>query len=77
LKETIVSATSSVAAKTEGYRAGLYKTIDVLDATRDLYRAQRDYAEARHSYALYLLQLKLAAGTLNDDDMIAINGWLQ
>ncbi len=77
LEQTVAAADSSVAAKTEGYAAGVYRAVDVLDATRDLYRARRDYAEARHSYALNALQLKLAAGTLNDDDLVAINNWLQ
>lgn len=77
LEQTVVSATSSLSAKIEGHRAGLYTAVDVLDATRDLYRARRDLAEARHHYALNLLQLKLAAGTLNDDDLVAINGWLR
>lgn len=76
LEQTVGSATASLAAKTEGYRAGLYTAVNVLDATRDLFRAQRDLAEARHSYVLNLLQLKLAAGTLRDDDLVAINEWL-
>lgn len=76
LQQTVESAAASLAAKTEGYKAGLYTTVNVLDATRDLYRAQRDLAEARHNYALNLLQLKLAAGTLSDDDLVTINGWL-
>jgi outer membrane protein len=76
LEQTVAAAGASLTAKSEGYRAGVYTTVDVLDATRDLYRAQRDYAEARHNYVLSLLQLKLAAGTLNDDDLSAIINWL-
>lgn len=76
LQHTITATSASVTAKREGYRAGVYTTVDVLDATRDLYRAQRDYAEARHRYVLSLLQLKLAAGTLSDSDIQAINRWL-
>ena len=77
LQQTVAAATSSLAAKTEGYSAGVYTTVNVLDATRDLYRGRRDYAEARHGYVLGLLQLKLAAGTLSDDDVLAINNWLR
>lgn len=77
LQQTVAAASSSLSAKTEGYSAGVYKAVDVLDATRDRYRAQRDLAEARHNYALNLLQLKLAAGTLNDEDLITINNWLR
>ncbi len=77
LQQTVVAARSSLTAKTEGYAVGVYKAVDVLDATRDLYRAQRDLAEARHHYALNTLQLKFYAGTLVDDDMLAINSWLR
>lgn len=77
LQQAVESAAASLAAKTEGYSAGLYTTLDVLIATRDLYRAKRDLAEARYGYLLSLLQLKQSAGTLNDDDLIAVNHWLQ
>lgn len=76
-QQTITAANSSLLAKTEGYRAGVYRAVDVLDATRDLFRTRRDYAEARHSYVLNLLQLKFAAGTLSDEDIVAINNWLR
>src|SRR6185436_15104656 len=62
LEQTVAAASASLDAKTQGHTAGLYTTVDVLDATRDLYRARRDLAEARHAYAIYSLQLKFAAG---------------
>lgn len=77
LQQTVDAATASVSAKTEGYTAGVYTTVNVLDATRDLYRAQRDLIEARHHYVLNLLQLKFAAGTLGDEDLVAINEWVR
>ena len=75
--QSVAAATESLAAKTQGYRAGLYTTLDVLNATRDLYRAKRDLAEARYGYGVSLLQLKQAAGTLNDEDLQIVNGWLR
>ena len=44
---------------------------------RELLRAKRDYALARYEYILNTLRLKHAAGTLNDDDLTQVNGWLQ
>jgi outer membrane protein len=76
LEQTVNAANASLTAKTQGYAAGVYTAVDVLDATRDLFRSQRDYAEARHNYILNLLQLKLAAGTLSDADLASINSWL-
>lgn len=68
---------SSLEAKTEGFIAGINTNIDVLDASRDLYRAKRDLSSARYDYLLNMLRLKQAAGTLSDRDAVQINGWLQ
>lgn len=76
LLQAIVAADSALAGKTEGRAVGLYTTQDVLDATRDLYRAKRDYAEARHLYLLNFLKLKNAAGVLTEDDVAVINSRL-
>jgi outer membrane protein len=76
LEKSVIAAGTNRAAKTEGYSAGLYTTLDVLDATRDLFRAKRDYAEARHAYVVNLLQLKLSAGALEESDLIEVNRWL-
>jgi outer membrane protein len=67
----------ALAAKTEGFAAGVNTNIDVLDANRDLYRAKRDLASARYDYALNLPRLKQAAGTLSETDLAQINVWLQ
>jgi len=77
LQHTVDATSASLAARSQGYRAGLYTTLDVLNVTRDFSRARRDLAEARYRYTLGLLQLKQAAGTLNEEDLAAINRWLQ
>jgi outer membrane protein len=76
LKHAIRAAESALTAKIEGRKLGLYTTLDLLDSTRDLYRAKRDYAESRHAYLFNLLKLKNSAGTLGEDDVMAINRWL-
>lgn len=77
LKQAVASSEIALAAKTEGYRAGLYHIIDVLDAARDLFRTKRDYAEARYAYLYAFLRLKQAVGTLAEDDLHIISGWLK
>ncbi len=77
LKQAISAGETALAAKTQGYQAGLYHLIDVLDTTRELYRTQRDYAEARYTYVIALVRLKQAAGTLSEDDLAQINRWLR
>lgn len=77
LTQAVVASESALSAKTEGFSAGIGTNLDVLDASRDLYRAKRDLASARYDYLLNLLRLKQAAGTLGETDLAQINGWLQ
>ena len=64
-------------SKEEGRKAGLITVLPVLDATRDLYAAKRDYAQARYDYLTNRLKLKEAAGTLSEQDLVAVNGLLE
>lgn len=75
-KQAITSAQSALEATETGYRVGTRNIVEVLDAQKNLYRAQRDYANARYDYILNLLNLKFFAGTLNEGDLQALNGWL-
>ena len=77
LSQAVVAGESALEAKTQGFAAGINTNLDVLDATRDLYRAKRDLSSARYDYLLNMLRLKQAAGTLGESDAIQINGWLQ
>lgn len=76
LTQAVLASESALEAKTQGFAAGINTNLDVLDATRDLYRAKRDLASARYDYLLNLLRLKQAAGTLSESDVSQINGWL-
>lgn len=76
LRQAVVAGESALSAKTEGYSAGIHTSLDVLDASRDLYRAKRDLSEARHAYLLNQLRLKQAAGSVSENDLIQINSWL-
>lgn len=75
-KQSITSAQSALEATETGYRVGTRNIVEVLDAQRNLYSAQRDYANARYDYILNLLNLKFYAGTLNEQDLLALNEWL-
>ncbi len=77
LSQAVVASESAVEAKTQGFAAGINTNLNVLDATRDLYRAKRDLSSARHDYLLSLLRLKQAAGTLGESDVAQINNWLE
>jgi outer membrane protein len=77
LKKSIESQTVLVQAKEQGYRSGVYASLAVLDAARDLYLYRRDYAQSRYEYILNTLRLKQAVGTLDESDLDAVNSWLQ
>ncbi|MFZ1086887.1 MAG: TolC family outer membrane protein [Terracidiphilus sp.] len=76
LKESIHAQTELYDAKELGYRSGVYTSLAVLDAARDLYLYRRDFSLSRYDYVMNTLELKKAVGTLSEDDLIVINGWL-
>ena len=73
--ERLVDSTrlSSEAAQ-EGFDLGAVTNVDVLNALRDQYQAERDLQRARYRQLNSLLQLKHEAGTLSADDMVEISG---
>lgn len=77
LKQGVVAQQSALEAKAEGAKSGLFAVLPVLDATRDLYLAKRDYAQSRYDYLFNRLRLKQAAGTLSETDLVQVNAALQ
>ncbi len=77
LNQTRVSTRSALEANQAGYEVGTRTIVDVLDAERNVYRAERDYAAARYSYIVSFLTLRQAAGQLAETDVTEINGWLE
>ena len=76
LRQAVESNRARVEATRSGFRVGTRTSVDVLNAVRDLYRAQRDLADARYNYILNGLRLRQAAGTLTVDDIRTVNAWL-
>lgn len=72
----ITSAESALDATQAGYDAGTRNIVDLLNAQRDLFRAQRDHANTRYDYVINSLKLKEAAGILSPTDIYDINKWL-
>ncbi|MBT6579130.1 MAG: TolC family protein, partial [Cellvibrionales bacterium] len=72
----IVSARSALDATQAGYDAGTRNIVDLLNAQRDLFRAERDHANTRYNYVINSLKLKQAAGTLSPQDIYDLNEWL-
>ena len=76
LGQALQSAESAKAAIEAGFEVGTRTSVDVLDADRDLFRARRDLSVARYLYILDILALKQSAGTLSEDDLSQVDGWL-
>jgi outer membrane protein len=77
LLQATVSNRSALETTQAGFEVGTRTIVDVLVAQRELFRAQRDYAQARYDYLLNTLRLKQAAGNLVVGDLQKINQWLR
>ncbi|MEK6805851.1 MAG: TolC family outer membrane protein [Pseudomonadota bacterium] len=69
LKQAVVSNTTALEASEVGLQVGARTSLDVLNAQRELYRAQTNYSKARYDYLLNVLRLKQAAGRLGEPDL--------
>lgn len=75
-KQAVVSAQSSLDAMEAGYQVGTRTIVDVLDATTTLYNAKQQLSSARYTYLINQLNIKSALGTLNENDLLLLNGAL-
>ena len=75
-EQTVKSSRSALEATEAGFEVGTRTVVDVLDATRALYASENQLANARYDYILAMLQLKLDAGTLAEQDIIDISNTL-
>lgn len=76
-KQAVSSAKTALEATQAGFEVGTRTIVDVLAAQRDVFRAERDFTRARYDYIIAVLQLKQAAGTLAEEDIAQVNGWLK
>ena len=76
LEAALVSSKSSLDSTLLGREVGVRTQVDVLNAQQQLYSARRDLAQAKYNYIMSTLKLKAAVGRLSEQDVAAINGWL-
>lgn len=77
LEQALVSSESALRATEAGFEVGTRTIVDVLDAQRELFRAQRDVDRSRYDYVLNSLRLKQAAGGLEEGDLQQVNNWMK
>ena len=75
-KQAVISATSALEATQVGYKVGTRNVVDLLQAEKNLYSAEKNLANAKYDYILANLRLALAAGTIDPSDIVEINNLL-
>lgn len=73
VESTVLSAT----AMQRGFELETVTSVDVLNALRDQFRAERDLQRARYEHVKFLLVLKQETGTLSVEDMLEVGSWLE
>ena len=76
-QQAVTSATSALEATQVGYKVGTRNVVDLLQAEKNLYSAEKNLANAKYDYILANLRLALAAGTINPSDIVEINNLLK
>jgi outer membrane protein len=77
LRQSVISNEIALDAKKEGFKSGLFPSLAILDAERDLHQARLEYTKSQYDYILNSLRLKRAVGTLSEEDLTGINKWLK
>ncbi|WP_024326840.1 TolC family outer membrane protein [Thioalkalivibrio sp. AKL19] len=77
LEQALASTQSAFEAAEAGFEVGTRTQVDVLLALREVFRAERDYAEARYGFLGESLRLQRAAGRLSVADLEAIDDLLE
>ncbi|MDG2422308.1 MAG: TolC family protein [Gammaproteobacteria bacterium] len=73
----VESTTLAAEAMQQGFALGTVTSVDVLNALRDQYQAERDFQTTRYNHIRYLLTLKRETGTLSAEDMLEVGSWLE
>jgi outer membrane protein len=76
LQQALTSSQTAYRATEAGYKVGTQTEVDVLNSLSSLVAAKTNYASSRYAYITSVIQLRFAAGTLDPNEVQAINHWL-
>jgi outer membrane protein len=76
LEAALVSTQSQLDSTRVGRDVGVRTQVDVLNAQQLLFSASRDLAQSKYNYVMSLLRLEAAVGELTEEDIAALNQWL-
>ncbi|MEZ5447720.1 MAG: TolC family protein [Thiolinea sp.] len=68
-QRALTAAQTAAEATQTGFEVGTRTAVDVLTTLRDVFAARRNYSDARYNYLLSTLQLRNAAGSLEESDL--------
>jgi outer membrane protein len=77
LEKALVSSEAQLKSTKLGLEVGVRTRVDVLNAEQQLFTTMRDLSAARYQTLVAGLQLKAAAGTLNEEDLKAVDALLR
>jgi outer membrane protein len=77
LRQAVESSRTALRATEAGFEVGTRTTVDVLNSQNNLRRAETTYSRSRYDYILNILRLKEASGSLGENDVVEVDGWLQ
>jgi outer membrane protein len=77
LRQALESSRTALLATQAGFDVGQRTGVDVVNAQNNVRRAETTYAGARYEYLINLLRLKQAAGSLSEQDLAQVDGWLE
>ncbi|MEX1196402.1 MAG: TolC family protein [Pseudohongiellaceae bacterium] len=76
-KQMVESMALAVESRQRSFELGNTTSVEVLDALRDQFRAERELQAYRYEHIKLSLQLQQAAGDLDAEDMLEVSGWLE
>jgi outer membrane protein len=77
LQQALKSSQTALEATEAGFEVGTRTTVDVLISRQNLAQARTAYLLSRYVYLTNVVNLKLAAGSLDEADLVEINQWLK
>ena len=76
LEAALMSSQSALDSTRLGREVGVRTQVDVLNAQQQIFSARRDLAQAKYNYIMSTLKLRAAVGQLTEQDVVAVNAWL-
>ncbi|MGR9014931.1 MAG: TolC family outer membrane protein, partial [Gammaproteobacteria bacterium] len=76
-QKALDSASKSREAMERGYHYGVVTISDVIKAQQDEYSAKKDFAQAKYSYIKNRIRFMHAIGSIAEENLQEINGWLE